>query len=111
MDELIEIRGCAEGYLENAKYHLIHSAYEKALSFANMARDEIDYIIKHCQPTPLAGDEFSGHADNCVLRSGGYACTCSTADAKWLASSGAYMQGENLGTRCIISGGEVMEIG
>lgn len=47
MDELIEVRNCAESYLENAKYHLLHGGYEKALSFANLARDEIDYIIKH----------------------------------------------------------------
>lgn len=34
---------------------------------------------KAAQPSVQA-DEFSGHASNCVLRSGGYACTCGIAE-------------------------------
>ena len=32
------------------------------------------------------------------------------ADAQWLQTGGAYMQGEDLGRHVIISGGEVMEL-
>ncbi len=28
----------------------------------------------------VQADGFSGHANNCVLRSGGYACTCGFAE-------------------------------
>lgn len=40
----------------------------------------VTWLIEHANQQSVQADEFSGHANNCVLRSGGYACTCGAAE-------------------------------
>ena len=44
-------------------------------------RGERELSYAETRLTRRAADEFSGHANNCVLRSGGYACTCGAVEA------------------------------
>ncbi len=52
----------------------------------NMSHAMQRHLARHLEeweasrPTKRGADEFSGHANNCVLRSGGYACTCGFAE-------------------------------
>ena len=38
-----------------------------------------DFYIFEAVEQGVQSDEFTGHLDNCVLRMGGYACTCVTS--------------------------------
>lgn len=44
IDELVEIKNAATSYLENAKFHLFHGGFDRALQFIHMACDEVEYI-------------------------------------------------------------------
>ena len=47
VDEILEIKNAAASYLENAKFHLFHGRFERALQFIHLACDEVEYIINH----------------------------------------------------------------
>ena len=44
MSDLTEVENCAKSYLANARHHLDSKDYKRALSFLELAQDEIKYL-------------------------------------------------------------------
>ena len=47
---------------------------------AELLHDFATWLDEQSAQQGVQSDEFSGHANNCVLRSGGYACTCGAVE-------------------------------
>jgi hypothetical protein len=54
-DEVIEIQNCVISYLLNARHHFDSGDYARALSFLDLAKDEIEYLATHTEPAALSG--------------------------------------------------------
>ena len=44
MSDLTEVENCVKSYLANARHHFDRKDYKRALSFLELAQDEIKYL-------------------------------------------------------------------